>query len=569
VIERRSFIQTAVAAGIVGPATWARAARSILADDSKMRFGLVTYLWGQHLPLTELIETCESTGLDGVELRTTHAHGVERIMDGKARQQVRDRFADSQVELIGIGSNERFDSPDPARLDAAMRATRAFLDLSADVGGSGVKVKPDSFHRGVQRDATIDQIGRSLRALAPYAEDRGQELRLEVHGQCADPAVIADIIARADHPAIKVCWNSNPTDLKGDGFKSNYALLRPFFGDTLHCRRLDTEAYPFMDLLEMLSADGYGGMVLLEAHSRAPRHLHSALENQRALFDRYAGESAAQSTENGKITIQPGRWNKNLLHVRIGDDPLATCRIGNQNPCLYPLYAPGGRLVVRGFPMEHRDGEARDHPHHRACFFAHGDVNGHDFWHGKDCRIRVTDHRIDGDTLHFTADWIGPDGKVATEKRSMRFSGDEKQHQIQFDITLIPEDEEMVMGDTKEGTFAIRLAPSLRLKGERARGSILNADGLKDNECWGKRSPWVVYEGPVGGRMVRVRINDDPDNPRHPTWWHARDYGLFAANPFGRSDFERGADKMPMTVTKSNPLRLRYTLDLATGTVLS
>ena len=177
----------------------------------------------------------------------------------------------------------------------------------------------------------------------------------------------------------------------------------------------------------------------------------------------------------------------------------------------------------------------------------------------------VRDHQIDGDTLRFTADWVGPDGTVATEQRVMRFAGDEGSRRVEFDITLTPAAEQMVMGDTKEGSFALRVAPSLRLRGPHARGKIRNADGLKDNACWGRRSPWVEYEGPVGGRMVQVRITEDPENPRYPTWWHARDYGLFAANPFGRSDFERGANKMPMTVTKSEPLRLRYTVDLSTG----
>jgi hypothetical protein len=123
----------------------------------------------------------------------------------------------------------------------------------------------------------------------------------------------------------------------------------------------------------------------------------------------------------------------------------------------------------------------------------------------------------------------------------------------------------MRFGDTKEGTFAIRVAPSIRLKGERARGRIENAQGTLDGNCWGKRSPWVLYEGPVDGRLVRLRVTDHHENPRHPTWWHARDYGLFAANPFGRSDFERGSEAMPMVVRKTNPLRLRYTLDVETG----
>ena len=123
-------------------------------------------------------DACAEGGLEGVELRTTHAHAVEPRLEPAARAEVRARFADSPVACVGIGSDERFDSPDASRLAAAKAATVDFLRLSADVGGGGVKVKPDSFHEGVERSRTIEQIGESLRELGPVAADLGQEIRL-------------------------------------------------------------------------------------------------------------------------------------------------------------------------------------------------------------------------------------------------------------------------------------------------------------------------------------------------------------------------------------------------------
>ena len=563
-VERREFLG-ALGLAMAGPATWANAARSILGANSSVRFGMVTYLWGRDLELEELIATCQASSLEGVELRTTHGHGVERRLDGKARDMVRSRFNDSSVELVGIGSNERFDSPDPATLERAIMATKEFLRLSADVGGSGVKVKPDSFHAGVEPEVTIEQIGRTLGALGSHADDLGQEIRLEVHGGCSDPDVIAQIIEIADHSAVKACWNCNARDLRGAGFTRNYQRLRPHFGRTLHCRLLDADDYPSIDLLGLLQESRYNGFVLLEAHSDPPRHRVSAIGNQRALFDRYTAAPSTPPAPNS-ITIEPQQRNRNLVDVRHDGELFLTCRIGEENPSLYPIYAADGRLAVRAFPFGHNAGEARDHPHHRSCWFAHGDVDGHDFWHDKRCQIRVREHTIGGETIWWSADWIAPNGeKIATEARTMRFSGRGDTRKIEFDFTLTPEAESMRFGDTKEGTFAIRVAPSIRLKGERARGRIENAEGALDGDCWGKRSPWVLYEGPVDGRLVRLRVSDHPENPRHPTWWHARDYGLFAANPFGRSDFERGSEAMPMVVTKTNPLRLRYTLDVETG----
>ena len=184
---------------------------------NQCRFGLVTYLWGKDLTLPELIAACEQSDVLGVELRTTHRHGVEPSLSDQQRQEVRRRFADSPVTLVGLGSNERFDSPDPQQLQAAMEAAKAFIRLSHDLGSSGVKVKGDQFHPEVPHERTLDQVAASLRELGQFADELDQQVRLEVHGGFTDLTVHHDIIRRVDHPRVRTCWNSNRQDLAGAG----------------------------------------------------------------------------------------------------------------------------------------------------------------------------------------------------------------------------------------------------------------------------------------------------------------------------------------------------------------
>jgi len=251
--------------------------------DIDFAFGLVTYLWGKDWDLPTLIRNCEATGFRGVELRTTHAHGVEPELDRRQRAEVKDRFAASPVELVGLGSDERFDSPDPDKLARAIQRTREFIELSHDVGGSGVKVKPDSFHQGVDRQQTIEQIGKSLNELAEFGEGFGQEIRLEVHGQCAELPIIARIMEIADHSNAGVCWNCNSEDLQGQGLEYNFDLVQSRLARTVHVRELNNTQYPYRKLFELLRASDFVGWVLLEART-APDDRVAAMKEQMALF---------------------------------------------------------------------------------------------------------------------------------------------------------------------------------------------------------------------------------------------------------------------------------------------
>ncbi|MCB1125958.1 MAG: PmoA family protein, partial [Verrucomicrobiae bacterium] len=221
-------------------------------------------------------------------------------------------------------------------------------------------------------------------------------------------------------------------------------------------------------------------------------------------------------------------------------------------PFLYPVLGPGELPMTRNWPMEEAPGEDRDHPHHRSLWYAHGDVNGVDLW---------SEAANAGRTVHaeFLKLSSGPkegviqtlnrleskEGKVlGTDVRTMTFSAPGDVKIIDFDITVKASHGDLVFGDTKEGTMALRLTETMRLKPNKENvgkptGHIVNSEGVTDGATWGKRAKWVDYTGPVEGQTVGVAIFDHPGNPRHPTWWHVRYYGLFGANPFGIHDFER------------------------------
>ena len=285
-LSRRELLTTSVLAGAgCGVATLlARSAPAALREEPAIAFGLVTYMWGADWDLPTLLENCRKTNVLGVELRTTHAHKVEPDLNERQRAEVAARFADSGVTCVGIGSDERLCHPDPALLKRAMERCRDFIRLSHDIGGGGVKVKPNDFHPGVPREKTIEQIGKALNELGEYAAGYGQQIRLEVHGKCAELPTIKAIMDVATHDNVYVCWNSNKTDLAGDGLEKNFHLVRARFGGTLHVRELDSPDYPFQELMNLLVQTRWEGWMLLEASSK-PADRVAALARQRELFD--------------------------------------------------------------------------------------------------------------------------------------------------------------------------------------------------------------------------------------------------------------------------------------------
>jgi len=279
-----------------------------------------------------------------------------------------------------------------------------------------------------------------------------------------------------------------------------------------------------------------------------------------------SGQSgAADATRGVALKQEP----TNVL-ITLDGQPFAEYVYTNTSrPFCYPIYGPGQRLVTRNWPMKDVPGEAHDHPHHKGMWFTHGAVNGVDFWSelpnaGKVVhqKFTVMKNGKNAGVLKAENQWVSAKGEeVCTDVRTLTFRrGAGNSRIIDFEIAIRASQDPVVFGDTKEGTMAIRLAESMRLSGGQNQGHIVNSRGVRDKATWGKRAEWCDYFGPVGGEITGVAIFDHPKNPRHPTWWHVRDYGLFAANPFGQHDFESLPDPAAgkLVVPKGATTRFKY-----------
>lgn len=276
------------------------------------------------------------------------------------------------------------------------------------------------------------------------------------------------------------------------------------------------------------------------------------------------------------------------IAITVDGEPFSTLFFGPEThkPYMHPLRSASGKSVTRGYPMLDLPGEPHDHPHHRGLWFTHGEVNGLDFWSpetGKGVNkgrvvlneiVSVKSGAKSGEmTLVF--DWKKPDGSVLlTETRVTTIYSDPKLRILDFDINLKAGPEKVVFGDTREGTFAIRLAAPLDEPTGKERpgiatptGKMTSAEGKQgEKNIWGKRSPWVDYCGTLDGEKLGVAIFDHPKNPKHPTYWHARSYGLFAANIFGEHDYYNDKTRDgSVTVEPNGSLRFRYRVVIHPG----
>lgn len=280
--SRRHFLHTVLGAG----------AASAFAADSKLsykgeniQFGLVTYQWGKDWDLPTLIKNCEAAMVLGVELRIEHAHKVDVTLTPEQRLEVRRRFEDSPVDVLGMGTNFEFHSPKEDEVRKNIEGTKAYIKLSHDIGGSGVKVKPNALPKEVPVEKTLVQIGKALAELGDYAIGFGQEIRLEVHGKdSSELPHIKTIMDAAERDNVRVCWNSNDTDLIGAGLEANFALVKDRLGHTVHIRGVKLSDYPLDKLARLLVEFDYEGHVCLEAHKMPDGDPVAALAEQRELF---------------------------------------------------------------------------------------------------------------------------------------------------------------------------------------------------------------------------------------------------------------------------------------------
>ena len=295
--RRRFLVNTSQAAGMFAAAgltscqslsNW-----SLTRPGSKMRFGLVTFLWAKDWDLPTLITNCQKTNVLGVELRAQHAHGVESHLNAQQRREVKKHFDDSPVTLVGLGTNFDFHHVDQNKVKENIEAAQKYIQLSHDVGSSGVKVKPNYLPDGIKPEKTIKQIGNSLNELGSFGAKLGQRIRLEVHGpKTQQLPIIKQIMDVADHPNVGVCWNSNQSDLDGMGLEHNFNLVKIRLSDTVHVHEVGPH-YPYQQLINLFVKMDYQGWILLEAGSNPPDRVQ-ALAEQKALFEKMVTQ--AQTT---------------------------------------------------------------------------------------------------------------------------------------------------------------------------------------------------------------------------------------------------------------------------------
>jgi len=270
---------------------------------------------------------------------------------------------------------------------------------------------------------------------------------------------------------------------------------------------------------------------------------------------------------------------ENMINVMIDGQHVTSYLFGSDltKPILYPVRTPSGIVMNRSFPFKEVEGESRDHPHHTGVFFTYDEVNEDGFWNNTTSPPQIKHiivNEMNGGrkgTLSTTLHWVGISGKtLLEEKRTMYFSPGVNEYSIDFTMTLTAKDTVIVFGDTKEGMFAIRTAHWLKEKD--GTGKYLSSRGGKSaNDIWGKRAEWVRLEGENNSSKAGVAILNHPSSTNFPTFWHARNYGLFSANPLGQYVFQKstGVDNpqpFELTLQQGESALFRFRMIIYDGT---
>ena len=230
-----------------------------------MRLGIVTYNIAADWDIPSMLANCEEVEIYGVELRTTHAHGVEPTLSAQQRREVKSQFADSPVTIVGLGTTCEFHDLDKETVRENIETAKEFAQLAHDLGAAGIKVRPNGLQleAGVPREQTLEQIGEALNEVGAAAQDVNVEVWLEMHGRdTAEPQNIRHIMDSAGHPSVSLCWNSNPQDVESGSIAQSYALVRDEIRH-VHINRLYSD-YPYGELFGLLQEDGYQGWLCAE-----------------------------------------------------------------------------------------------------------------------------------------------------------------------------------------------------------------------------------------------------------------------------------------------------------------
>jgi hypothetical protein len=275
-------------------------------------------------------------------------------------------------------------------------------------------------------------------------------------------------------------------------------------------------------------------------------------------------------------------------------------------PVLYPIKSAAGNDLTRGFPLDPRPGERVDHPHHIGMWFNYGDVNGLDFWNNSDAIpaekkggygtivhtgiVEVKEGKNKAE-LQVSMDWIGPSGEVILkEKTRFLFQVDGGKRIIDRETTLTAQGKEVSLKDNKEGMLGIRVARQLEHPSDKPElftdanglatavptldntgvsGLYRSSEGLEGDAVWGTRGKWTNLSGVIQGEKVSLAILDHPGNVGYPTYWHARGYGLFAANPLGQKALSNGKEELNYKLAAGASVTFRYRVLVYSGNVLT
>ncbi len=275
VLTRRHFLETAAALAATGvPAGRGVAAPAKPGNNlPKFKLGIVTYNIAANWDIPTILKICKNVGLSPVELRTTHKHGVEPNLSQDQRQTVRNRFADAGIDIWGCGTICEFHSPDPAVVKKNIESCKEFVQLAADIGGRGVKVRPNNLPKEIPVKKTLEQIGKALIECGKAASDAGVEIWVEVHGHgTSHPPHIKTIMEHCGHPKVGLTWNSNSTDIKNGSVAEYFKLLWPWLR-SCHINELYKDAsavYPYRELFRLFREAGYDRVTLCEVGRGMP-----------------------------------------------------------------------------------------------------------------------------------------------------------------------------------------------------------------------------------------------------------------------------------------------------------
>jgi sugar phosphate isomerase/epimerase len=286
-MQRREFLASVAALPALAAIQTPQTSKPAPARGG-LKLGTVTYNIATDWDVPTIIKNLTEVGMDAVELRTTHKHGVEISLPPAARAEVRKRFEDSPVRIGGLGTTCEFHSPDAAVVRKNIDETKQWVTLAKDIGSPSVKVRPNGLPKGVPEEKTLEQIGKSLRECGEFAQANGVRIQLEVHGSETSrvPRVRKILDYGGNHPAVRACWNSNQTDLLDGGFEANFALLKKDIGQ-VHMRDLFLEEYPWRALVTSLAAMKFDGYCFAEIPESADPV--RVLKYYRALFRAYQG----------------------------------------------------------------------------------------------------------------------------------------------------------------------------------------------------------------------------------------------------------------------------------------